>query len=80
MLHQQINKYYYNWFIDLNFIIANSICIYKFQVLPTLDGYLHEGGYLNLKRFERFMEQLSEFDVEKFEEENADLKFFGAKK
>lgn len=50
------------------------------DVLPTLDGYLHEGGYLNLKRFEKFMEQLSEFDVEKFEEENADLKFFGAKK
>ncbi|CAL4126734.1 unnamed protein product, partial [Meganyctiphanes norvegica] len=50
------------------------------KVLPSLDGYLHEGGYLNLKRFEKFMEKLSEFDAEKFDEENADLKFFSAKR
>lgn len=50
------------------------------DVLPTLDGYLNYGGKLNLKRFEKFMIQLTEFDVEQFHEQNADLKYFQGKK
>ena len=33
------------------------------EVLPTLDGYLHDGGTLNLSRFEKFMCKLSEVSV-----------------
>ncbi|XP_053648678.1 5'-3' exoribonuclease 1 isoform X1 [Cherax quadricarinatus] len=46
------------------------------DVLPTLDGYLNDGGKLHLGRFEKFMAKLSEFDVEQFHEHNADLKYF----
>lgn len=49
------------------------------EVLPTLDGYINEAGTLNLERFEKFMERLSLFDVEQFEEVYADLKYFEAK-
>jgi hypothetical protein len=37
-------------------------------VLPTLGGYLNEGGFLNLPRFERFMETLSQYELEKFDD------------
>ncbi|XP_076050628.1 5'-3' exoribonuclease 1-like isoform X2 [Oratosquilla oratoria] len=47
------------------------------EVLPTLDGYLNEGGTLNLKRFEKFMAKLTQFDRDKFDEINADLKYQG---
>ncbi|XP_076050626.1 5'-3' exoribonuclease 1-like isoform X2 [Oratosquilla oratoria] len=50
------------------------------EVLPTLDGYLNEGGTLNLKRFEKFMLKLTQFDLEKFDEINADLKYFQGKR
>lgn len=42
-------------------------------------GYINEAGTLNLERFEKFMERLSLFDVEQFEEVYADLKYFEAK-
>nr|XP_045617221.1 5'-3' exoribonuclease 1-like isoform X2 [Procambarus clarkii] len=50
------------------------------DVLPTLDGYLNNGGKLHLGRFEKFMAKLSEFDIEQFHEHNADLKYFHSKK
>lgn len=50
------------------------------EVLPTLDGYLNNGGKLNLKRFEKFMAKLTKFDVEHFQEHNADLKYFQGKR
>jgi hypothetical protein len=37
-------------------------------VLPTLGGYINEGGFLHLKRFERFMETLSQYELEKFDD------------
>ena len=53
--------------------------IYK-SVMPTLDGYLNEGGKLNLARFEKFMAKLSGYDVENFNQINADLKYFNSKR
>ncbi|KAG7166243.1 5'-3' exoribonuclease 1-like [Homarus americanus] len=50
------------------------------DVMPELDGYLNDGGKLHLGRFEKFMAKLSEFDVEQFHEQNADLKYFQSKK
>ncbi|KAH0550752.1 5'-3' exoribonuclease 1 isoform X1 [Cotesia glomerata] len=49
------------------------------QILPTLDGYINEAGKLNLERFEKFMDQLSHIDVERFAETLADLKYFEGK-
>ncbi|KYN27760.1 5'-3' exoribonuclease 1 [Trachymyrmex cornetzi] len=49
------------------------------EVLPTLEGYINEAGTLNLDRFEKFMERLSRLDVEQFNEQYADIKFFESK-
>ena len=37
-------------------------------MLPSLGGYLNEGGTLNLPRFQRFMETLSQYELEKFDD------------
>jgi 5'-3' exonuclease len=42
-------------------------------------GYINEGGTLNLERFQKYMERLSEFDIEQFRETYADLKYFQGK-
>ncbi|XP_054016668.1 5'-3' exoribonuclease 1 [Hylaeus anthracinus] len=49
------------------------------EVLPSLDGYLNESGTLKLDRFEKFMERLSRFDILKFYDVYADLKYFESK-
>ncbi|KYM94136.1 PREDICTED: 5'-3' exoribonuclease 1 [Cyphomyrmex costatus] len=49
------------------------------EVLPTLEGYINEAGTLKLDRFEKFMEKLSRLDVEQFNEQYADIKFFESK-
>lgn len=49
------------------------------KVMPTMGGYINEGGSLNLARFETFMKALSEIDMENFQETYADLKYFEAK-
>lgn len=49
------------------------------KVLPSLGGYINEAGALNLSRFEKFMEALSQIDMEHFQETYADLKYFEAK-
>ena len=45
------------------------------EVLPKLDGYINEGGSLNLKRFEKFMESLARIDEDHFTDTYADIKF-----
>ncbi|XP_047471890.1 5'-3' exoribonuclease 1-like isoform X1 [Penaeus chinensis] len=50
------------------------------EVMPTLDGYLNIGGKLHLGRFEKFMKKLAEFDLENFNDLNADLKYFNSKR
>ncbi|KAG0722266.1 5'-3' exoribonuclease 1 [Chionoecetes opilio] len=49
-------------------------------VLPSLDGYLNEGGKLHLHRFEKFMMKLTDFEMENFQEVYADLKYFNSKR
>ncbi|XP_034038909.1 5'-3' exoribonuclease 1 [Thalassophryne amazonica] len=49
------------------------------SVLPTLEGYLNENGHLNLYNFEKYLEKLSEFDREHFNEVFMDLKWFESK-
>ncbi|XP_032239667.2 5'-3' exoribonuclease 1 isoform X2 [Nematostella vectensis] len=52
--------------------------IYK-EIMPSLDGYLHDGGTLCLPRFEKYLKELSKFDREKFNESFVDMKWFEAK-
>ncbi|XP_046562363.1 LOW QUALITY PROTEIN: 5'-3' exoribonuclease 1-like [Haliotis rubra] len=49
------------------------------EVLPSLDGYLNEGGHLNLKRFEKYLEALAKFDIEKFSDQFTDMKWMESK-
>lgn len=52
----------------------------KFKVLPTLDGYINESGYLNLARFEKFLKQLSLNDKDSFMEKAEDEQFLESKR
>ncbi|XP_078266540.1 5'-3' exoribonuclease 1 isoform X2 [Rhinoraja longicauda] len=49
------------------------------EVLPTLGGYINEGGTLNLEHFEKYLLKLSEFDREHFSDVFVDLKWFESK-
>jgi len=49
------------------------------DVLPNLDGYLNESGYLNLKRFEVFIRKLSLFDLDQFRDTYDDMKYKASK-
>lgn len=46
------------------------------QALPKLDGYLNQGGELNLVRYKKFLEHLAEHDEIIFNETTTDLKYF----
>lgn len=52
--------------------------VYK-EIMPNMDGYLNVNGYLNLPRFQKFIEKLSEFDLNEFKETFADLKYLESK-
>ncbi|XP_055609359.1 5'-3' exoribonuclease 1-like isoform X2 [Uranotaenia lowii] len=58
--------------------IPTLIQVYM-EILPTLDGYINEGGILNLARLQVFMGSLARFDRNIFMEHYSDLKFFNAK-
>ncbi|XP_026681598.1 5'-3' exoribonuclease 1 isoform X1 [Diaphorina citri] len=66
---------------DLHIINGALPLLYKVyqEVLPTLDGYINEGGYLNLKRFEKFLTKLASFDFEQFREKYADIQYLEGK-
>ncbi|RWS29627.1 5'-3' exoribonuclease 1-like protein [Leptotrombidium deliense] len=49
------------------------------KVLPQLDGYLNENGFLQLGRFQKFLDELAQLDKETFSENLADLKYFEGK-
>ncbi|KAK6965733.1 5p-3p exoribonuclease 1-like isoform X2 [Biomphalaria glabrata] len=49
------------------------------NVLPQLDGYLNEGGHLNLPRFEKYMTELAKYDMETFESAFSDLRYLESK-
>lgn len=50
------------------------------EVLPTLDGYLNEGGHLNLKRFEVYIGKLAKFDKDQFSDQFLDMKYLEGKR
>ncbi|KAL8571175.1 hypothetical protein ACOMHN_010636 [Nucella lapillus] len=50
------------------------------EVLPSLDGYLNEGGHLNLRRFEKYIGALAQFDRDQFSEQFLDMKFLEGKR
>ncbi|KAI1285345.1 5'-3' exoribonuclease 1 [Halotydeus destructor] len=58
--------------------LTNLYKIY-IDVLPSLGGYMNESGKLNLERFGKFLEKVSEIDVENFTEVYADLRYFKSK-
>ncbi|XP_076451691.1 5'-3' exoribonuclease 1-like isoform X2 [Babylonia areolata] len=50
------------------------------EVLPSLDGYLNEGGHLNLQRFEKYIGALAQFDRDQFSDQYMDMKYLEAKR
>lgn len=52
--------------------------IYK-RIIPTAGGYLNEHGLLNTRRLQLVLDQLAEFEREKFEEEFADSSWLRVK-
>uniref|UniRef100_A0A1Q3F1Y6 5'-3' exoribonuclease 1 n=1 Tax=Culex tarsalis TaxID=7177 RepID=A0A1Q3F1Y6_CULTA len=50
------------------------------DILPSLDGYINEGGVLNLERLEVLMNRLARFDRDIFLENYTDLQYFKAKR
>ncbi|CAB3404848.1 unnamed protein product [Caenorhabditis bovis] len=49
-------------------------------VLPTLDGYINEGGILNLSRFEKFLKELANNDKSSFMDRLEDEAFLRSKR
>nr|CAB3267808.1 5'-3' exoribonuclease 1 [Phallusia mammillata] len=49
------------------------------KVLPSLDGYLNERGIIHLKRFQAFLEAISSYDHDHFEEVYDDYKWMASK-
>merc|ERR1712079_861784 len=52
--------------------------IYK-EFLVTTDGYLNDGGALNINRLKKFFETLSKFDRDHFTDIYADVKWLESK-
>ncbi|UYV66032.1 XRN1 [Cordylochernes scorpioides] len=50
------------------------------KVMSEFDGYMNEGGYLNLRNFEKFIQSLAYIDYDKFTDVYADLKYFEGKR
>ena len=66
-----------NMQIDTNGVLV-VLEAYK-KIIQTLDGYINLNGYLNLSRFQKFLNKLSEHDMESFRETFADLAFLEGK-
>lgn len=49
------------------------------KTMSTLDGYINEGGFLNLARLQAYIENLAKFDREHFISQYDDLKFLESK-
>ncbi|KAI2623391.1 exoribonuclease 1 [Hypoxylon sp. NC1633] len=58
--------------------LAAMFRIYK-QVLPQCDGYINEGGVINLSRLGLLLEELSKEEYRYFENEYADTKWLKSK-
>ncbi|KAI1139071.1 exoribonuclease 1 [Hypoxylon sp. FL0543] len=58
--------------------LATMFRIYK-KVLPKCDGYINEGGVINLSRLKLLLEELSKEEDRYFENEHADSKWLKGK-
>ncbi|KAI0129981.1 XRN 5'-3' exonuclease N-terminus-domain-containing protein [Xylariales sp. AK1849] len=58
--------------------LATMFRLYK-QVLPQGDGYINEGGVINLPRLGLLLEDLSKEETRHFEHENSDQKWLRSK-
>lgn len=56
-------------------------CIYYLagEIVTLILGYINEGGNLNLSRFEKFMQQLANFDLDNFDEIRDDMTYMESK-
>lgn len=66
-----------------NFHINKNSLVKLFQayieLLPSLDGYLNENGKLNLFRFQKYIQKLTLIDLDNFNDQYADIKYFEGK-
>lgn len=58
--------------------LALMFKVYK-SILPKGDGYINEGGVINLKRLSLLLDELSHVEYRFFESENSDQSWFKAK-
>lgn len=58
--------------------LANMFKTYK-RVLPMCDGYINEDGVINLPRLKLLLDEISKFELEHFENEVSDEKWFASK-
>lgn len=58
--------------------LAKMFRIYK-SVLPQCEGYINENGVINMPRLQRLLDELSKTELDHFEYEVSDQKWFAAK-
>lgn len=58
--------------------LANMFQIYK-KVLPACDGYINENGVINMPRLQKLLGELSKTELEQFEDDVSDEKWYAAK-
>ncbi|TST47708.1 5'-3' exoribonuclease 1 [Bagarius yarrelli] len=80
LLHLSLLREY----IDYEFSPLKERISFVYDLERILDdwilmGYLNENGFLNLARFEKYLEKLAEFDREHFSDVFVDLKWFESK-
>ncbi|ETS76838.1 hypothetical protein PFICI_10712 [Pestalotiopsis fici W106-1] len=59
--------------------LATMFRIYK-EILPQTEGYINEGGVINLSRLGLLLEELSKEETRHFEHENSDEKWLRSKR
>lgn len=58
--------------------LANMFRLYK-TVLPQCEGYINENGVINMPRLQRLLDELSKNELEQFENDVSDQKWFASK-
>ncbi|TVY79681.1 5'-3' exoribonuclease 1 [Fusarium oxysporum f. sp. cubense] len=58
--------------------LAKMFRIYK-SILPKCDGYMNENGVINMERLQRLLGELSKTEIDAFENDVSDEKWFASK-
>ncbi len=58
--------------------LASLFGIYK-AIFPRLGGCINDGGTINLKRLQIFIDELSKLELERFQEERDDMRWLGGR-